>query len=134
MMLEELQRRHYSEATHRIEDFRFLISIHRARKLPRQLASRCSAAHHRLFRAYGVRTELDELLVIILNDLARSQWSPSKLPPWLTEERYRQKVQPLLAKITLLSRLFPEEFHRTTYRASEIGPHHLSWAVRAGTP
>jgi len=35
------------------------------------------------------------------NDLARSQWSPSKLPSWLTEEVYLGRVQPLLAKATL---------------------------------
>lgn len=36
-----------------------------------------------------------------LNDLARSQWSASKLPSWLNEESYRSKVQPLLRKATL---------------------------------
>ena len=36
-----------------------------------------------------------------LNDLARSQWWPSNLPAWLTEETYRRKIQPLLAKASL---------------------------------
>jgi len=36
-----------------------------------------------------------------LNDLARSQWSPSKLSSWLTEEAYLKEIQPLLAKETL---------------------------------
>jgi CRISPR-associated endonuclease Cas1 len=36
-----------------------------------------------------------------LNDLARSKWSPSTLPLWLTEESYQQKIRPLLAKATL---------------------------------
>jgi CRISPR-associated endonuclease Cas1 len=36
-----------------------------------------------------------------INDLARSQWSPLKQPSWLSEETYRQKVRPLLAKATL---------------------------------
>jgi CRISPR-associated endonuclease Cas1 len=35
------------------------------------------------------------------NDLVRSQWSPLKQPSWLSEETYRQKIRPLLAKATL---------------------------------
>jgi len=36
-----------------------------------------------------------------LNDLARSRWSPSSLPSWLSEEAYREKIRPLLARATL---------------------------------
>ncbi len=36
-----------------------------------------------------------------LNDLARSQWSPSTLPSWLTEETYTSQIQPRLVSVTL---------------------------------
>jgi hypothetical protein len=36
-----------------------------------------------------------------LNDLARSQWSLSNLPNWLTEGTYREKILPQLAKASL---------------------------------
>ncbi len=36
-----------------------------------------------------------------LHDLARSQWSPSSLPAWLTEEVYEKQVQPQLRTASL---------------------------------
>lgn len=36
-----------------------------------------------------------------LNDLARSQWSPSSLPAWLTQEAYVKQIQPRLRETSL---------------------------------
>ncbi|MGP0098019.1 MAG: CRISPR-associated endonuclease Cas1 [Terriglobales bacterium] len=36
-----------------------------------------------------------------LNDLARSQWSPSSLPAWLTQEAYVEQIQPRLRETSL---------------------------------
>ena len=36
-----------------------------------------------------------------LNDLARSQWSPSSLPSWLYEEAYLKQIQPRLRETSL---------------------------------
>jgi CRISPR-associated endonuclease Cas1 len=36
-----------------------------------------------------------------INDLARSQWSPSSLPAWLTEEAYDKQIQPRLKEASL---------------------------------
>ena len=69
-----------------------------------------------------------------LNDLAKSQWSPSRLPPWLTEEVYEQKIQPLLAKATLsqiASAISVSIPYASDIRRGRRMPHPRHWEVLA---
>ncbi len=69
-----------------------------------------------------------------LNDEARSQWSPLKQPSWLTEETYRQKIQPLLTKATLsqiASAISISIPYASDIRRGRRRPHQRHWQVLA---
>jgi CRISPR-associated endonuclease Cas1 len=68
------------------------------------------------------------------HDLARSSWSASDLPAWLTAEIYQQKIQPRLAGITgrtIASALGVSDSYAADIRAGRRCPHPRHWEVLA---
>jgi hypothetical protein len=61
-------------------------------------------------------------------------WQPSQQPAWLTEEAYRQKIQPRLAEITIptiSTVLGISEPYATEVRAGKRRPHPRHWLTLA---
>jgi len=61
-------------------------------------------------------------------------WKPSDKPDWLTEEFYREKIQPRLADITVLalsSALDLSEPYAAEIRAGRQRPHPRHWLILA---
>jgi hypothetical protein len=62
--------------------------------------------------------------------LARSAWQPSSLPPWLNEEVYARKIQPLLAGVAnpvIMSALGVSITYAVAIRAGRRRPHPRHW-------
>ncbi len=51
--------------------------------------------------AHGPQAQARRMETKRRHDEARSQWSPSNQPAWLTEEAYREQIQPRLSKASL---------------------------------
>jgi len=69
-----------------------------------------------------------------LNDMARMGWSALKQPAWLTEQTYREKIQPLLAKSTLsqiASRINVSIPYASDIRKGRRRPHPRHWQALA---
>jgi hypothetical protein len=61
-------------------------------------------------------------------------WNPSNQPSWLTEEFYREKIQPRLAGITvrvIASTIGVSEPYAALIRAGRYLPHPRHWEVLA---
>jgi CRISPR-associated endonuclease Cas1 len=64
------------------------------------------------------------------HDAERKNWEPSNLPDWLTEARYRQKLQPRLAAFSvpkIATALGLSEPYATDIRAGKRVPHPRHW-------
>jgi CRISPR-associated endonuclease Cas1 len=66
---------------------------------------------------------------------AAKAWNPSDQPVWLTEEAYREKIQPLLAGIpvgVIASALDVSQPYATDLRKGKYTPHPRHWQALAG--
>lgn len=67
---------------------------------------------------------------------AERAWNPADLPEWLTEEVYRERIQPLLATVkvrTIMSALGVSRPYATEIGRKKRVPHPRHWATLANT-
>jgi CRISPR-associated endonuclease Cas1 len=79
---------------------------------------------------HSPRAEARRAATQLRHAAARKAWRSSDNPDWLTEELYREKVQPLLARITvpnIATALGVSEPYATDIRAGKRVPHPRHW-------